>query len=49
MNPIPRLAELLDIPELRDCRDPGEWFTRRDEIKATTKPNVVGLAPSRSP
>jgi CoA:oxalate CoA-transferase len=35
MNPIPRLAELLDIPELQDCRDPQEWFTRRDEIKAT--------------
>src|SRR5437763_16683535 len=34
MNPIPRLAELLDIPELRDCRDPEEWFTRRDDIKA---------------
>ena len=35
MNPIPRLADLLAIPELLACDDPEEWFARRDEIKAS--------------
>jgi CoA:oxalate CoA-transferase len=35
MTPIPKLADLLDLPELAPFRDkPATWFTARDEIKA---------------
>lgn len=35
MTPIPKLAELLEMPELAPYRDdPTTWFTARDEIKA---------------
>ena len=34
MEPLPRLAALLDCPALAAFADPGAWFTRRDEIKA---------------
>ncbi|PZM15466.1 CaiB/BaiF CoA transferase family protein [Rhizobium tubonense] len=35
MTPIPKLAELLDMPELAPYRDdPTTWLTARDEIKA---------------
>lgn len=34
MVPVDQLGELLDSPELRACSNRGEWFTRRDEIKA---------------
>ncbi|MCX5513204.1 CoA transferase [Kaistia algarum] len=34
MTPIPRLADLLGMPELSPWRDdPKSWFTARDEIK----------------
>lgn len=34
MTPIPRLADLLGMPELDPWRDdPKSWFTARDEIK----------------
>ena len=42
MNPIPRLAELLDVPALLACCDPEEWFARRDEIKATLADRLRG-------
>jgi CoA:oxalate CoA-transferase len=36
MTPIPKLADLLDMPELDAYRDdPSTWFTGRDAIKAT--------------
>jgi crotonobetainyl-CoA:carnitine CoA-transferase CaiB-like acyl-CoA transferase len=35
MTPIPKLADLLDVPELDPYRDdPASWFTSRDVIKA---------------
>jgi CoA:oxalate CoA-transferase len=35
MTPIPKLADLLELPELDPFRDkPATWFTARDEIKA---------------
>ncbi|PBC09803.1 CaiB/BaiF CoA-transferase family protein [Mesorhizobium sp. WSM3859] len=35
MTPIPKIADLLDLPELDPFRDkPATWFTARDEIKA---------------
>ncbi|RWE64332.1 CaiB/BaiF CoA-transferase family protein [Mesorhizobium sp.] len=35
MTPIPKIADLLDLPELDPFRDkPASWFTARDEIKA---------------
>jgi crotonobetainyl-CoA:carnitine CoA-transferase CaiB-like acyl-CoA transferase len=34
MTPIPRLADLLDMPELDEYRnEPASWFTSRDTIK----------------
>ncbi|TWF41187.1 CaiB/BaiF CoA transferase family protein [Neorhizobium alkalisoli] len=34
MTPIPRLADLLDMPELAPYRDkPASWFVERDDIK----------------
>ncbi|MCF3638809.1 CoA transferase [Rhizobium sp. TRM95111] len=34
MTPIPKLADLLDMPELEPYRDePASWFTARDVIK----------------
>lgn len=35
MTPIPKIADLLELPELDPFRDkPATWFTARDEIKA---------------
>ncbi|MGX5802310.1 CaiB/BaiF CoA transferase family protein [Bradyrhizobium sp. Arg314] len=35
MTPIPKIADLLELPELDPFRDkPAIWFTARDEIKA---------------
>ncbi|MDG4894342.1 CaiB/BaiF CoA-transferase family protein [Mesorhizobium sp. WSM4976] len=35
MTPIPKIADLLDLPELDPFRDkPATWFTARDQIKA---------------
>ncbi|TGS12941.1 CoA transferase [Mesorhizobium sp. M2E.F.Ca.ET.209.01.1.1] len=35
MTPIPKIADLLELPELDSFRDrPATWFTARDEIKA---------------
>ncbi|TPI11782.1 CoA transferase [Mesorhizobium sp. B4-1-3] len=35
MTPIPKIADLLGLPELDPFRDkPATWFTARDEIKA---------------
>ncbi|TPJ82653.1 CaiB/BaiF CoA-transferase family protein [Mesorhizobium sp. B2-6-2] len=35
MTPIPKIADLLELPELDPFRDrPETWFTARDEIKA---------------
>ncbi|RUU51277.1 CaiB/BaiF CoA-transferase family protein [Mesorhizobium sp. M2C.T.Ca.TU.002.02.1.1] len=35
MTPIPKIADLLELPELGPFRDkPATWFTARDEIKA---------------
>ncbi|BCM16764.1 CaiB/BaiF CoA transferase family protein [Mesorhizobium sp. J8] len=35
MTPIPKIADLLELPELGPFRDkPTTWFTARDEIKA---------------
>jgi CoA:oxalate CoA-transferase len=35
MTPIPKVADLLELPELDPFRDkPATWFTARDEIKA---------------
>ncbi|MDX8439126.1 CaiB/BaiF CoA transferase family protein [Mesorhizobium australafricanum] len=35
MTPIPKIAGLLELPELDPFRDkPATWFTARDEIKA---------------
>lgn len=35
MAPIPKIADLLELPELDPFRDkPATWFTARDEIKA---------------
>ncbi|MDQ0322572.1 crotonobetainyl-CoA:carnitine CoA-transferase CaiB-like acyl-CoA transferase [Pararhizobium capsulatum DSM 1112] len=35
MTPIPKLADLLEMPELAPYRDtPASWFTGRDAIKA---------------
>lgn len=35
MTPIPKLADLLELPALTPYRnDPASWFTARDEIKA---------------
>ena len=35
MTPIPKIADLLDLPALDPFRDkPATWFTARDEIKA---------------
>jgi len=33
MTPIPRLAELLQLPALARYDDPKSWFAERDEIK----------------
>ncbi len=33
MGSVPRLAELLDLPELRNYQEPGALFDKRDEIK----------------
>lgn len=35
MTPIPKLADLLELPQLEPFRDkPATWFTARDDIKA---------------
>ncbi|MFC6488806.1 CoA transferase, partial [Nitratireductor sp. GCM10026969] len=35
MTPIPKLADLMEIPALAPYRDdPASWFSKRDEIKA---------------
>jgi len=35
MTPVPKIADLLELPELDPFRDkPATWFTARDEIKA---------------
>lgn len=34
LSPVPRLGELLELPELLVYRDPDSWFEHRDEIKA---------------
>ncbi|MDX8526519.1 CaiB/BaiF CoA-transferase family protein [Mesorhizobium sp. MSK_1335] len=35
MTPIPKIADLLELPELDPFRDkPATWFSARDEIKA---------------
>ena len=42
MTPIPRLAELLDIPALAPYgRDPKSWFTERDAIKRLIAEKLV--------
>ncbi|WP_308493457.1 CaiB/BaiF CoA transferase family protein [Microbacterium terrisoli] len=33
MNPVPRLGELLEIPELCDLVDPQSWWDRQEEIE----------------
>lgn len=33
MNPVPRLGELLGIPDLTRLTDPDQWWTRQDEIE----------------
>jgi crotonobetainyl-CoA:carnitine CoA-transferase CaiB-like acyl-CoA transferase len=33
MGSVPRLAELLELPELRNYQQPGALFDKRDEIK----------------
>ena len=43
MTPIPKLADLLDLPELAPFRDePATWFTARDEIKAIIARRIAG-------
>ena len=32
MTPVPRLGELLELPELVEMTDPQQWFEQRDEI-----------------
>ncbi len=42
MTPIPKLADLLDIPALAPYRDdPATWFTARDEVKAIIAQRVA--------
>lgn len=33
MNPIPKLGELLGIDELVTLTDPGEWWSRQEEVE----------------
>jgi crotonobetainyl-CoA:carnitine CoA-transferase CaiB-like acyl-CoA transferase len=33
MNPVPRLGELLDLPELKKYTDSDSWFEHRDSIR----------------
>ncbi|MDA8291287.1 MAG: CaiB/BaiF CoA-transferase family protein [Actinomycetota bacterium] len=32
MYPVPRIGELLELPELQSCTDPETWMTDRDRI-----------------
>lgn len=42
MTPIPKLADLLDIPALAPFRDaPATWFTERDAIKALVAAKIA--------
>lgn len=42
MTPIPKLADLLDMPELQPYRDdPGSWFVERDRIKELIAQRIV--------
>lgn len=40
MTPVDRLAALLDCAPLAAFADPGEWFGRRDEIKAILRDHL---------
>ncbi|WP_027166162.1 CaiB/BaiF CoA-transferase family protein [Mesorhizobium sp. WSM3224] len=43
MTPIPKIADLLELPELNPFRDkPATWFTARDEIKAIIAGRIAG-------
>jgi crotonobetainyl-CoA:carnitine CoA-transferase CaiB-like acyl-CoA transferase len=43
MTPIPKIADLLELPELDPFRDkPATWFTARDEIKAIIARRIAG-------
>ncbi len=44
MNPVPRLGELLGVPELLSFSDPQSWFTERDEIKAILAEHLMSEA-----
>lgn len=42
MTPIPKLADLLDMPELHPYRDdPRSWFVERDRIKELIAQRIV--------
>ena len=34
MNPVDRLGELLDIPDIAELTDPQSWWDRQDEIES---------------
>jgi len=41
MNPVDRLGELLECPELAAYPDPGQLFTQRDEIKRILRDHLL--------
>jgi len=46
MTPIPRLAELLELPELAPyCNQPARWFSSRDVIKSIIA-DKLAMAPT---
>jgi crotonobetainyl-CoA:carnitine CoA-transferase CaiB-like acyl-CoA transferase len=46
MGRIPQLGELLGCAPLLDYREPAEWFSKRDEIKATLAKHLAMKATS---
>lgn len=44
MTPVPRLGELLDLPELLKYVDPASWFTERDAIIPALAARLSGQA-----
>lgn len=42
MGSVPELGRLLDCPALEKYADPGEWFSRRDEIKRVLQEHLKG-------